>query len=65
VVAAVVLDPSTTPSEDHIIARCREFIAGYKVPKEIRFVDALPVTASGKVMKNRVRDQFRSRELPS
>lgn len=65
VVAAVVLDPSAALSEDHVIARCREFIAGYKVPKEVRFVDALPVTASGKVMKNRVRDQFRSQGLPA
>ncbi len=40
-----------------IIAHCRTLIAGYKVPKEVRFVDALPMTATGKVLKRAVRDQ--------
>jgi fatty-acyl-CoA synthase len=34
---------------------CRGRLAGYKVPKEVRVVDALPMTASGKVMKARLK----------
>lgn len=36
----------------------REHLAPYKTPKEWRFVDALPVTTSGKVQKFVLRDQF-------
>jgi acyl-CoA synthetase (AMP-forming)/AMP-acid ligase II len=56
VVAVVVLEPSKSLTEAEIIAGCRERIAGYKVPKEVRFVSALPMTASGKVMKRTLRD---------
>lgn len=34
---------------------CRGRLAGYKVPKEVRVVGALPMTASGKVMKGRLK----------
>lgn len=59
VVAVVVLDPEASLGAEDIIARCRELIADYKVPKEVRFVSALPMTASGKIMKNQLRKQVR------
>lgn len=58
VVAAVVLEPTAELSEEHIIARCRELIAGYKVPKQIEFFPALPMTPTGKVKKRTLRDQL-------
>jgi len=37
-------------SEEEIVAWCREHMAVYKVPRLVRFVDALPKSGSGKVM---------------
>ncbi len=58
-VTAVII-PATTPAptSEEIIAHCRSLIAGYKVPKEVHFVETLPMTATGKVLKRAVRDQF-------
>jgi acyl-CoA synthetase (AMP-forming)/AMP-acid ligase II len=58
VVAAIVADPSAGLSSDAVIAHCRRLIAGYKVPKQIEFVQALPMTPTGKVKKRELRDQF-------
>jgi acyl-CoA synthetase (AMP-forming)/AMP-acid ligase II len=41
-----------------IVAFCREEIAGYKRPRHVVFVDALPKNASGKVLKRELRDQI-------
>jgi acyl-CoA synthetase (AMP-forming)/AMP-acid ligase II len=38
-----------------LIAWCREHMANYKVPREVHFVDELPLTASGKVQRFRLR----------
>jgi len=38
-----------------IIAWCREQMANYKVPRFVEFVDALPVNATGKVLKFELR----------
>lgn len=59
IVAVVMTDPAANLTEEQVIAKCRELIAGYKVPKQVKFVDALPMTASGKVLKGTLRDQLR------
>ena len=41
---------------------CRNEMAVYKAPRAIRFVSALPKTASGKILKRYLRDQARSGE---
>jgi len=58
VVAAVVLRPGWRVSEQELLAWCRQRLAGYKVPREIRFVSALPRTASGKLQRWLVREQW-------
>lgn len=55
--AFIVLRPGTELSEAEVIAWCRENMANYKVPRGVRFVDALPMTTSGKVMKTHLREQ--------
>ena len=40
---------------DEVIAHCAAKIAGYKKPKHVAFVDALPRTNSGKVNKGQLR----------
>ncbi|RFA10464.1 hypothetical protein B7R54_15575 [Subtercola boreus] len=58
VVAFVVADPAANLTEEAVIAHCRTLIAGYKVPKQVNFVEALPLTASGKVMKRQLVASF-------
>jgi fatty-acyl-CoA synthase len=50
--AVVVLRPAFKGkvSEDEIVAWCRDNMAVYKVPRIVRFADALPKSGSGKVM---------------
>ena len=40
-----------------MIAWCREQMANYKVPRAVEIVDALPINASGKVMKFELRER--------
>lgn len=56
VVAVIVKDPTVDLSPDQVIGHCRGLIAGYKVPKQVEFVQTLPMTPSGKVMKRTLRD---------
>jgi len=59
--AFVVLRPGCTTTEGAIVAWAREQMANYKVPRVVEFVEELPVGATGKVMKNLLRDQVTSR----
>jgi len=43
--------------EAKVIAWCREHMANYKVPRRVALVDALPQNASGKVLKNELRER--------
>ena len=43
------------PSEDDLISHCQKFIASYKKPRHIRFVDQLPRNSTGKVAKEELR----------
>ena len=55
--AFVVLRPGTTLDEAELIAWSRENMANYKVPRHVRFLDALPLNASNKVLKFELRAQ--------
>jgi acyl-CoA synthetase (AMP-forming)/AMP-acid ligase II len=46
-----------TVTEDQIIEWCRREMAVYKSPRRVRFVDTLPKTASGKILKRLLREQ--------
>jgi acyl-CoA synthetase (AMP-forming)/AMP-acid ligase II len=63
VLAFVVLRPEArgVVSESQVIDWCREEMAAYKAPRRVHFLDALPRTASGKVLRRALRD--RGREL--
>jgi acyl-CoA synthetase (AMP-forming)/AMP-acid ligase II len=54
----MVLKPDQQASEAEILAHARKRIAGYKLPKSIDFVDALPRTPSGKILKRELRERY-------
>ena len=51
----VVMDDNTTVSSDELITWSRDRMAGFKVPRFVEFVRELPLNATGKVMKDRLR----------
>ena len=55
--ALVVRRPGVEPSADELIAFARERLAGYKLPRSVEFVDELPRTPSGKVLKRELRER--------
>ncbi len=59
--AYVVLRNGRTVTADDLIAWCRERMANYKVPRYVEVVDALPLNASGKVLKYELRERARTR----
>ena len=58
VCAVVVTEPGAPVTAAGIVQICRDNLAGYKKPKRVEFVDALPKNASGKVLKRELRAQF-------
>ncbi len=58
VLAFVVLRTGVTVDPQALRAHCRERLAGYKVPKEVRFLDAIPVSAVGKPLRRALREPF-------
>jgi fatty-acyl-CoA synthase len=56
--AIVVMKPGKTATSTDIINFTRERIAGFKTPKSIDFIEALPRNASGKILRRHLRDPY-------
>lgn len=56
-VQAYVKAAIPAPSGDEIIAHCRTNLTAYKIPKDIIFVDELPKSPIGKILRRTLRDQ--------
>ncbi|HEV8312249.1 MAG TPA: long-chain-fatty-acid--CoA ligase [Burkholderiaceae bacterium] len=56
--AVVVRAPGSGVTEAELIAHCKRLIAGYKCPKSVDFIDALPRLPSGKVSKVELRKRY-------
>ena len=55
--AYVVLKAGASATEDELLGYLRERLAGYKVPRSVAFIDALPISAAGKILKRELREQ--------
>ncbi|HSE05160.1 MAG TPA: AMP-binding protein [Methylomirabilota bacterium] len=55
VAAFVTLRPGAPAASEELIAFCRERLAGYKYPRRITIVAELPKSATGKILKGRLR----------
>ena len=56
--AVVAPKKGRNPSPADIIAYARERIAGYKAPKSVDFIEALPRNPSGKILRRELRDPY-------
>ncbi len=56
--ACVVLKPGATATEEELIAFLQDRLARYKVPKRVVFMESLPISAAGKILKRELREQF-------
>jgi long-chain acyl-CoA synthetase len=54
--AYVVLRPGETMAEEEVIAFCRQTLAPYKVPKLVQFMESLPKSTVGKLLRRELRD---------
>jgi long-chain acyl-CoA synthetase len=57
--ALVVRRPGASCTSDELVAFARERLAGYKLPRSVEFVEDLPRTPTGKVLKRELRDRYR------
>jgi len=56
--ATVVVSPGSSLTAEQITAFARDHLASYKVPRSVDFVDELPRTGSGKILKRQLRAPF-------
>lgn len=56
--ALIVAAPEARPTAEDLIAHCRPLIGGYKIPRRYSFVDTLPKSALGKILKGRLRATY-------
>lgn len=51
--------PGQELNKEAVIAFCKKELAGYKVPKRVIIIDALPRNPSGKLLKNVLQEKYR------
>ncbi len=56
--AVVSLKPDTEATEEQLIAWCREELAGFKCPKSVDILEALPRNPTGKILKRDLRKPY-------
>jgi acyl-CoA synthetase (AMP-forming)/AMP-acid ligase II len=59
--AFVVAAPDASVDPNEVIAWARDRMANFKVPRQVELIDALPVNATGKVVKDELRARAAAR----
>ena len=59
------LEPAIAHLGRELQAHVRGKLAPYEYPKEIEFIDALPMTTTGKVQRRVLRERERARKMPA
>jgi acyl-CoA synthetase (AMP-forming)/AMP-acid ligase II len=63
VTAVVELNPGATLTEQELLGYCRPKLGGVRTPKSVDFVEALPRSANGKVLKKDIRETYWSQHV--
>ncbi len=56
--AAFIVRADDSVTEESVVEACRAGLTNYKIPKRVQFVDEVPVTLSGKVLRRQLRDEY-------
>jgi acyl-CoA synthetase (AMP-forming)/AMP-acid ligase II len=56
--AVIVLKKGQQATPEEIMAFCKKNMAGYKTPKSVECVEALPKNPAGKILKRELRDNY-------
>jgi long-chain acyl-CoA synthetase len=56
--AVVVKKPNSAITEAEIIEFCRKYLAGFKIPKSVDFVEQVPRSFVGKALKKELRKKY-------
>lgn len=62
--ACISLKPGASTQKEDIIRHCREFLAGYKVPRVVQIFSELPKTPTGKIQRNALREMESNSKSP-
>ncbi|QHS21979.1 AMP-binding protein [Virgibacillus sp. MSP4-1] len=60
VTAFVVRKEGAVTSSDDVISFCRQHLGGFQVPKDVVFLEQLPMTSTGKIQKHMLRQQYKN-----
>lgn len=61
----IVRKPGKEPTKDALLGHLKGKIAKWWMPDDVTFVDEIPHTATGKILKTKLRDQFKDYRLPT
>jgi fatty-acyl-CoA synthase len=61
----VVKKPNATLTREELLAFFDGKIAKWQIPDDVVFVDEIPHTATGKMQKLKLREQFKDHRLPT
>jgi fatty-acyl-CoA synthase len=56
--ACVVLKPGAEAGEEELLTLMEDHLARYKVPRSVEFMEALPISSAGKILKRALRERF-------
>ena len=56
--AFVVFKPGQEATAEDIMAHCKQHIAGYKCPRSVEFIEAMPLSGAGKILKRQLRAPY-------
>ena len=63
-IVAVVKKPGAEVTRDELLRFYEGKIAKWQIPDDVVFVDAIPLGATGKMQKNKLREQLKDYQLP-
>ena len=60
--AFIIKNPESSVSERELIQFCKERLSHYKVPRSVEFVESLPISATGKILRRVLRQKEREKK---